>query len=224
MDRIWTTDMLEQFLFGFGTLFAIINPYGLSFVFLNRTLALSEAERRIVARRVALFAFGILIVSLFAGSEILRFFGISLPALRIGGGLVVAASGWVMLHEPVHEDGHVASTHSMEAVDRMTFFPLTIPLTTGPGTIAAAIAIDASRPAVASGFVLPSLTSVLIAMAVALTILHAYRHAGAMARLFGREGTHVVTRLSAFLLLCVGVQIILTGTSDALRSSLSIAH
>src|SRR4051794_107396 len=157
MDRIWTAGMLEQFLFGFGTLFAIINPYGHSFVFLNRTLSLSEAERRVVAPRVALFAFGILIVSLFARSEILRFFGITLPALRIAGGLVVAASGWVMLHEPAQEGGHVASSHNVEAVEKITFFPLTIPLTTGPGTIAAAIAIDASRPAVVSGFVLPSL-------------------------------------------------------------------
>ena len=93
----------------------------------------------------------------------------------------------------------------------MAFFPLTMPLTTGPGTIAAAVALGADRAAAAAGGpALSSLVSVLVAAAVALAILHAYRNAGAMARLFGREGTHAVTRLSAFLLLCVGVQIVLT--------------
>ena len=107
----------------------------------------------------------------------------------------------------------------------MAFFPLTMPLTTGPGTIAAAVALGADRAAAAAGGpALSSLVSVLVAAAVALAILHAYRNAGAMARLFGREGTHAVTRLSAFLLLCVGVQIVLTGASDALRPLLSSAH
>ncbi len=60
-------DLIQQFLFGFGTLFAIINPYGLSFIFLDRTLALSDAERKIMAKRVAVAAFCVLAVSLLAG-------------------------------------------------------------------------------------------------------------------------------------------------------------
>src|SRR3954469_6155493 len=124
-------DLLEQFLFGFSTLFAIINPYGLSFIFLDRTMAISDAERRVLAKRVAVTAFCVLLVSLFAGATILRFFGISLPALRIGGGLVVAVSGWSMLHaEPSFQDAHAASTVNFEAIQKMAFFPFTIPLTT----------------------------------------------------------------------------------------------
>src|SRR5262245_13959498 len=60
--------MIRSFLFEFGTLFAIINPYGLSFIFLNRTMSLSDAERRIVARQVAMYAFAVLIASFFAGT------------------------------------------------------------------------------------------------------------------------------------------------------------
>ena len=101
-------DLVQQFLFGFGTLFAIINPYGLSFIFLDRTLALSDAERKVMAKRVAVAAFCVLAVSLLAGTAILRLFGISLPALRIGGGLVVAVSGWMMLHAPARQGDQAA--------------------------------------------------------------------------------------------------------------------
>lgn len=219
VSRISAFDLVEQFLFGYGTLFAIINPFGLAFVFLDRTIGLSEAERDSVARRVAIFAFAVLLVSLFAGAAILRFFGISLPALRIGGGLVVTASGWAMLHERPREAdaGHATSLGGVEAVRQMAFFPLTIPLTTGPGTIATAIALGANRPAELSGFLLTSIVSVAVAAAVALTVMVAYRRSGTFARIVGRAGTDIITRLSAFLLLCVGVQITLTGVLDALR-------
>src|ERR1700722_13163779 len=152
-------DLVQQFLFGFGTLFAIINPYGLSFIFLDRTLALSDSERKIVAKRVAISAFCVLAASLVAGTPILGFFGITLPALRIGGGLVVAVSGWMMLHEPVRQgDPPANSTQTLATLKGMTLFPLTIPLTTGPGSIATAIALAANRPPEMRGFV----TSIII--------------------------------------------------------------
>lgn len=211
-------DLVQQFLFGFGTLFAIINPYGLSFIFLDRTLGLSDAERKIVAKRVAISAFCVLAVSLVAGTTILGFFGITLSALRIGGGLVVAVSGWVMLHEPIRQsDPSARSGQTLATLKSMTLFPLTIPLTTGPGSIATAIALAANRPPEVRGFVRSIIISLIVALAISLTILNAYRHAGSMARLFGPEATHAVTRLSAFLLLCVGVQITLTGVLDAVR-------
>lgn len=210
--------ILSDFLFGFGTLFAIINPFGLAFVFLNQTLGLSESERRVVARRVALYSFGVLVVSMIAGGLILGLFGISLPALRIAGGLVVAIAGWNMLNEPpIEESATGRSSAGMETVRRMIFFPLTVPLTTGPGTIAAAIALGANRQGELRGLLYSSAASLAVAAAVAVAIYGAYRNAGGMARLAGPEGTRVITRLSAFLLLCVGVQIMLTGVMDALR-------
>lgn len=220
MDGFIAARMLGDFLFGFTALFAIINPYGLAFVFLDRTMALSEVERAGIARRVALNAFAVLVVSLFAGSLILGFFGISLPALRIAGGLVVAVTGWTMLHAPLDATEHQAkATVSYEAVSRLAFFPLTVPLTTGPGSIAAAIALGADRPDDPRGTLLSWLASLLVAAAISLLIWHAYRRAGAMARLFGPKGTLVVTRLSAFVLLCVGTEIMLTGAAEWLRHS-----
>ena len=217
LDGFVIARVLGDFLFGFTTLFAIINPYGLAFVFLDRTIGLSEKERKQIAKLVAINAFGVLVVSLFAGSAILGFFGISLPALRIAGGLVVAVSGWNMLNAPPQAStDRAAGVGDFETVRRMAFFPLTIPLTAGPGSIAAAIALGANPQESLRDVVISSISSLVVAATIALAVWHAYRRAGAMARLFGPEGTLVVTRLSAFLLLCVGVQIMLTGVTEAL--------
>jgi multiple antibiotic resistance protein len=197
-----TSRWLSEFLFGFSALFAIINSYGLAFIFHDRTVGLSERERASVALRIALYAFGVLLISLFVGSHILRFFGISMPALRIAGGLVVAATGWSMLHAAPVSHGHATSTANFVTIQRMAFFPLTIPLTSGPGTIATAIAIGTNRPDDLDGLFYSSIVSLVVVLAVTATIYHAYRRSSAMARLFGEEGTSVVTRLSAFLLLC----------------------
>jgi multiple antibiotic resistance protein len=222
MDGFLVATILSDFIFGFGTLFAIINPYGLAFIFLDRTMGLSEAQRSEIARSVALNAFAVLVVSLFAGGAILRFFGVSFPALRIAGGLVVAVAGWNMLNAPDEgASAHRASTADIKAVRQQVFFPMTIPLTAGPGTIAAAIALGANRQEALRGLVLSSVASLLVAVVISLTIWHAYRRASVMAKLFGAEGTRVVTRLSAFLLLCVGIEIMLTGVGEALRSILA---
>jgi multiple antibiotic resistance protein len=219
MSGLILSRMIGDFLFAFGALFAIINPYGLAFVFLDKTMSLSESERARVAFRVAIFSFAVLLVSLFVGSQFLNIFGISIPALRIAGGLVVAVTGWTMLHaQPSAQDSHATSTANYDAVRRMAFFPLTIPLTTGPGTIATAIAIGANRPSDLDELFSSTVAWFIVAVAMTALIYHAYKRSSAMARLFGEEGTSVVTRLSAFLLLCVGVQIMITGVVEVMKS------
>jgi multiple antibiotic resistance protein len=86
MNGLVASRLISEFLFGFGALFAIINPYGLAFVFLDKTMNLSESERARIALRVAIYVFGVLL--LFIGRQILNFFGISIPALSIAGGLL----------------------------------------------------------------------------------------------------------------------------------------
>ena len=218
MEQIFTGQFLRELSIGYLTLFSIINPFGLSFVFLSMTGGVAPATRSRVARRIGLYSFTILIVSLFIGSQIMNFFGITLPALRIAGGLVVALSGWSMLTAP-DEDEEAASpsvrTHE-STIDGLTFFPLTVPLTTGPGTIAAAIALGANRSGSEREIMISIVASLFVAMLVAATIVVAYSRAALLSKWAGREGTRVITRLSAFLLMCVGVQIIITGVSDVL--------
>jgi multiple antibiotic resistance protein len=211
--------LISDILFGFTGLISIINPIGIAFVFLDRTASLTTEERTALARKIAINVVCVLLVAFFIGTPILHFFGISMQALRIGGGLAVAVGGWQMLNAP--DTAPPAEQPAVKRVDAdnatsKAFFPLTIPLTTGPGSIATAIALTANRTHKLSEFVLSSVASVVISLAVAATVYLIYSRAVIFARYLGVEGTKVAMRVSSFLLLCIGVQIMLTGFSEFL--------
>jgi multiple antibiotic resistance protein len=211
------SSLVSEILFGFTGLASIINPFANAFVFLDRTGSLPDEARPALAKRVATNAFFVLLVVLFVGTPILHFFGISMEALRIGGGLAVAVSGWQMLNAPDRQetDATLKAPDSDSGISR-AFFPLTVPLTIGPGSIATAIALNANRTNKLSEFLMSVAASVSIALLVALVIYFAYSRATLFARYLGKDGTKVALRVSAFLLLCIGVQIILTGLSEFL--------
>jgi multiple antibiotic resistance protein len=210
--------LISDILFGFTGLISIINPLGIAFVFLDRTASLTTEERTALARKIGIDVLCVLLVAFFFGTPVLHFFGISMQALRIGGGLAVAVGGWNMLNAP---DTPVATDAPVKRVDAdnamsKAFFPFTIPLTTGPGSIATAIALNANRTHKLSEFVLSSIASVAISLIVAVVVYITYSRAVVFARYLGVEGTKVAMRISSFLLLCIGVQIMLTGFSEFL--------
>jgi multiple antibiotic resistance protein len=208
---------IESFLIAFPALFSIVNPLGIALIYHQVTAGRSRAERRALAWRVAVYSLAVMLISLWAGATLIGFFGVSLSALRVAGGLVVAVRAWEMLAAPEQNEGRKqeqAATASGTSDD--AFFPLTMPLTTGPGTISVAIALSASRPK--STFdLIPFFTGMSgAAIAVALAIGFFYASADRVVSLLGQGGSRVVTRMSAFLLLCIGVQICLTGAQEAL--------
>jgi multiple antibiotic resistance protein len=210
---------IDSFLIAFPALFSIVNPPGIALIYHQVTAGRSRAERIILAWRVAAYSLGVMLVSLWAGATLIGFFGVSLSALRVAGGLVVAVRAWEMLAAPEQNEGRKqeqAATASGASND--AFFPLTMPLTTGPGTISVAIALSASQPKNTSLIgLIPFFTGMSgAAIAVALTIGFLYASADRVVSLLGQEGSRVVTRMSAFLLLCIGVQICLTGIQEAL--------
>jgi multiple antibiotic resistance protein len=219
--------LISDILFGFIGLISIINPVGVAFVFLDRTSTLSDEERRLLAKRVAMNAFFVLLVAFFIGTPILHFFGISMEALRIGGGLAVAVSGWQMLNAPEAAprpaDEAALKNFDAESASGKAFFPLTVPLTTGPGSIATAIALNANRTHKLSAWLLSSIASVIISLLVMIVIYYVYSRAARLAQYLGVEGTRVAVRISAFLLLCIGVQIILTGL-DGFLTPIAALH
>jgi multiple antibiotic resistance protein len=211
------SSLVADILFGFTGLISIINPFAIAFVFLDRTESLTAQERAALAKRVSINAFIVLLVVFFAGTPVLHFFGISIEALRIGGGLAVAVSAWNMLNAPESRTEAAAGKPvDPDTAMSKAFFPLTMPLTTGPGTIATAIALNASRTHKLSEFLLSSLASVTISLLVVLVIYFTYSRSAYIAHWLGKEGTKVALRVSAFLLLCIGVQIMLTGISTFL--------
>ena len=209
----------NAFLLAFPSLFSIINPIGGAFIFDGLVRAVDRPERARVAARIGVYSMLIMFGALWIGAYVLNFFGVSIDALRIAGGLVVSATGWNLLSagDQSAERKGAAEQSSSGSIDdplQMAFFPLTLPLTTGPGTIAVAITLGSVRPPYGSGLIAFFVGVSLAAAANAALIWIAYRYADRVTALIGVTGRHVIVRLSAFLLMCIGVQIIIGGAGD----------
>src|SRR5512143_629614 len=121
---------LHAFLLGFPALFSIVNPLSGAFIFREVVADRALAERARVARQVALYSLLVMMVALWAGSYVLAFFGITLAALRVAGGLVVAMSAWSLLNRPEQHEAHKEEqASSAEGAAEIAMFPLTIPFT-----------------------------------------------------------------------------------------------
>ncbi len=206
----------STFLLAFPALFSIVNPPGAAFIFNEVTAHLSGAERARLAIRVGLYGLAVMLVALWGGAYVLGFFGISLAALRIAGGAVVSISAWELLNGPERQEARKqAQASSDRGGEDIAFFPLTLPFTTGPGTISVAIALGAGRPEPGHGLLPFFIGASLAALCVAVAVWASYRSAARIGRLLGPTARQTIARLSAFLLLCIGVQIMLTGFSAA---------
>jgi multiple antibiotic resistance protein len=206
---------LQTYLLALSALFSIVNPLGSAFIVSTVTAGRAHAERLQLAGKVAFYSLIVMLVALWGGAYVLSFFGISLSALRIAGGIVVAINAWSLLQAPETTEARKRSQAAeAEGIDAVAFFPLTIPFTTGPGTIAVAITLGSNRPYAGEamlGFVLGASAA---ALTVALIVWITYAFADRMESLLGRSKAQVVSRLAAFLLLCVGTQIALSGIAD----------
>ena len=216
--------MLNMYLLVIAAVFPVVNPPGSALVFLALTQGVSSDVRRKIARRVAINSFVVLLVSILLGALVLEFYGISIPVLRVAGGCIVAVAGWRLLHGGSQNDVE-ASADGVSRTDPMSqaFYPLTLPLTTGPGTIAVAISLGLSKMHYPSAtqellFVAVNL-SAIATIAVAVYVCFAY--ADRVQALLGQGGTDIAVRLSAFILFCLGVQILWSGASELLTSVLN---
>jgi multiple antibiotic resistance protein len=220
-EWIRMTSAFNTFFLVLAAIFPVVNPPGSALVFLGLTRGTTPEIRRILAWRVAKNSFFVLVCSLLLGALILEFYGISIPVLRVAGGFIVAVAGWRLLSEGSHKELE-ASADGVSRTDPLdqAFYPLTLPLTTGPGTIAVVISLGLSRASYTNStdeilFVLASLLAVAV---IAVTIFVCFAYADRVQRLLGPGGTDIAVRLSAFILFCLGVQILWSGGSELLRS------
>jgi multiple antibiotic resistance protein len=212
-------EIAKSILLMVSALFPIVNPIGGSPVFLLLTQDYSRESRRLLARRVAINSFILLIVSMVVGTHILSFFGISLPVVQVGGGLIVVSTGWAMLTRSDQVDrGQVHQTITTEDILRNAFYPLTLPLTVGPGSISIAITLGANEPRHLGANVLALISAAIGAALIAATIYLCYGYADRLAAVIGQSGMNVILRLSSFLLVCIGVQIFWNGLSALVKT------
>jgi multiple antibiotic resistance protein len=202
-----------------STLFPIVNPLGNTPIFLGLTCESTSAQRETLSRRIAFNSFVLLICSLVIGTHILSFFGISLPVVQVGGGLIVISTGWTMLSWKAEEsgEGQRGAGGSPDVLGK-AFYPLTLPLTVGPGSISVAITLGANAPRHPGVNVILLSSAVAGSLLVSLSVYLSYGFADRLARILGPSAMGVIMRLSSFLLVCIGVQILWNGASALLAT------
>jgi multiple antibiotic resistance protein len=203
-----------------SALFPIVNPLGGSPIFLTMTRDYSASERRALGRRVAMNSFILLVCSCLVGTYILTFFGISLPVVQVGGGLIVISTGWAMLNRSEDDDdnreGKVRKKVSPRDEFKNAFYPLTLPLTVGPGSISVAITLGANVARYHGWNLLGMLAIFIGSTIIAISIYLCYGFSDRLARAIGASAMGVIMRLSSFLLVCIGVQILWNGAKALL--------
>jgi len=215
---------IQTFLLVLASIFPVVNPPGSALVFLGLTIGAAQGVRGILARRIAINSFIVLVCSFLLGALVLKFYGISIPILRVAGGFIVAIAGWRLLNEGSQKDRDIPANgvSRVSPLLAQAFYPLTMPLTTGPGSIAVVISIALSRATFANPrdeilFVISSLAAIAV---IAMTIWLCFAYADRLQKMLGQGGTDIAVRLSAFILFCLGLQILWSGGSELLKSVL----
>ncbi|HEY4039045.1 MAG TPA: MarC family protein [Burkholderiaceae bacterium] len=206
--------LVTSFLLTFAALFPIVNPIEGAPLFYVLTRALPIERQQVLARQVALNGLALLLGSMVLGPWLLVFFGIELPVVRIVGGLVITSLGWKLLSQAQWSD-HPSEQVPQDVLSRAgAFYPLTMPLTVGPGSMSVAISIGTHKPLSTfslTDFALYGVGAVAGLVAIGISIYVAYRFAGNLTRFLGSSGVEVLVRLSAFILMCIGIEFLWSG-------------
>lgn len=190
------------------SLLPIVNPFSVALAFISLSKDMDVAKRNRQALLASVYMAAILIVFLIAGVLIMRFFGISLPGIRIAGGIIITYIGFRMLN-PEQRDPQFQGVGVKYADEDIAFTPLAMPMLSGPGAIAVTVGMAAKAD---SRFEYVGETLGIIAVAVITYIL--LRIAGSVKNLLGDYGIVILTRILGFLLICIGVQFVMLGFHD----------
>jgi multiple antibiotic resistance protein len=225
MSAIYVLNALVHFgsivMLAVGALLPIVDPLGGAPIYLAMTAGLTSVERNGMAKAVAINSFLLLVASVLIGAYVLDFFGLSIPSVQVAGGIVVCMIGWSLLNSPnsppaVERCG--SHTTTPDDLTQRAFYPMTMPLTVGPGSLSVALTLGANPPAGFRSLLLTALAHIVGILLVAITVYYCYRYAERILRKLGTRGTSVVVRLSAFILLCIGVQICWNGVHGLITS------
>ncbi len=219
---------LQEFATFFGlalsALLPLVNPLGSALMFVGLVGDAPPAIYRTLARRIAINTTLFFLVIQVVGTAVLKFFGISLPVVQVAGGLAIASMGWVLLNgneAPGKQNVKEFDDHAFESLKKKSFYPFTFPLTVGPGSLVVTITLSAHTPA--KGFFLDITAHAgIMAAAVLLSVAvyFCYGYAPTLTARISKQTAEGITRVVAFVLLCVGVQIMWNGVELLLRGVL----
>ena len=214
------SEFATLFAFALFGLLPIANPLSSAAVLLGLTAGYPARERNRQANRATLYVVMTIVITYFMGQAVMNAFGVTIPGLRLAGGMIVAYVGFTMLFpaEVTEAEAQVdmANGEGTVRIRDIACIPLTIPVTSGPGTIAYVISTAALVPAgMPLGFELSLVASVVLVFA--LILWACLRGAAQIMRLLGKSGVDAFSRIMGFLLVCIGVQFVINGTYEILK-------
>ena len=211
--------LINDFLYAFIAIFPIINPIATSSAFLNITQYATPAQRKKLALQVSIYGTVLLFSMLLVGPILLKFFGLQTADIRVAGGLVVFSIAWKMLTftkdvQSKTDDQAQLLNHDIMS---LAFFPLTMPLTAGAGSIAIVVALATQVSNAPHKF--DRFTAIALAILTSFILVYfCYRFAASIFNMLGKTGATVVSSLSAFILLAIGVSVTWSGLEILMRS------
>jgi multiple antibiotic resistance protein len=216
--------LVKFFALGFSALLPVINPLGSSLVFLGLVGDAPASVFRSLARRIAISTTLFLLVIELVGTALLSFFGISLSVVQVAGGLVLASMGWSLLNQQ-DTDTPGAEVQVIESgigsLEQRVFYPLTFPVTAGPGCIVVTLTLSAHASVHSlSGDITAHVGILLSIVALSLSVFLSYAYAPKITARISPQTAHGILRVIAFVLLCIGVQITWNGAETLLKTLL----
>jgi multiple antibiotic resistance protein len=215
--------VLKLFVLAFSALFPLINPLGSALIFLGMVGNAPPEVFRRLARKVGITTVLFLWIIELGGATLLTFFGISLPVVQFAGGLVVAAMGWQLLNEKntdrEHDNEQATAQTGVAKLEEKIFYPLTFPITAGPGCIVVTLTLTAHAAQYATlNKVLAHVGIALAISVLGLLVALSYASAPKITQKIAPQTVHGILRVIAFVLLCIGVQIAWNGLETMMRA------
>jgi multiple antibiotic resistance protein len=217
------SDFFSVIVIAFMSLLPPVNPLGTALIIDPYLRSLSSQQRRIASAKIAFYCFMLCLFCALIGGALFRAFGISIPAVQIAGGLLISRMGYEALHadnikEPTDKEQKIDSEKVWNQVQTNLFYPLSFPMTTGAGTISVILTLSAdSYDRISLLHLINQLGLIFGALAMCLMVFICYNYAPYILKKLGSRGQTIVNRLSGFLTLCVGIQVLLNGVTEVVK-------
>ncbi len=210
-------ELLKAISLGFVLLLPMANPLTAIAMFLGLSGGMSKSERDKTAVKSAVYTFIILLLTWYGGSYVMSAFGISVPGLRISGGLIVAFIGFTMLF-PTSNDDDETKPKKIQTSSSISFVPISMPGTAGPGTMALLISAASTAqndPGVSELVLL--VAPIIVFTMIGILLWLGLRSSANIMRVLGEKGIDAISRLMGFLLVCMGVQFVINGVKEIIQ-------
>ncbi|MDR1203770.1 MAG: MarC family protein [Tannerellaceae bacterium] len=212
-------DYIYIFVSSFIALFPVVNPIGSGFIVNGFLGELDDAQRKVYVKKIIINCILIGVGSLFAGHLILLLFGLAIPVIQLGGGIIICKTGleWLSDSETEKTDKEQPAMDKINVndIEKKLFYPISFPISLGPGSMSVIFTLMASA-VVKGNFLSTGLNYAIISLAIIslLVILYIFLSQGTrLMKKLGRTGNMVLNKLIAFITFCIGIQIMVTGIS-----------